>query len=604
RAADREKSAGARELQHAVVRLDEREQRLGAHGPADACEHALDEAEVDGAQDVLALGGEVEERAPVEVEAQAVRLELGVEAELAQVVVERGELVLGRGVRVAVARGPQHVDQAASRRARRPGRVGRAGCALPGVVVGRGLPQRRARQGRAHERVAEPAGRRAVAGRVLARDGLVEDARTPARRAHLGGAAHEPGVREALEVLARRARAQPRLAGQLGDRHGAALLEGVQQRQPARRRERAVRGRRVLGHDLIVPARCPGGSVVRGRAARSGPKVPRSGAVRPPRGARRASRAGRATRRRTRAAGRGPRRRPRRPTGPRRSRRPSRAARRPRRPRPRPRRSCTARGRGRARARPRPARAPGRCRPPPAPRAAHPAPGSRPARRHRPARPTSRPGRTTGPGAGARRRSAGPARRGARAAALPRRTGPSAADRTRTRPTRRRAAGGGGAAEWAHRGRAARWGSSRGHAARPAGPSPRPPEKRAGRGAAAAYAGPPMSRIGESVAPRRRGSGFRWLLASSWTSNVGDGIALAAGPLLVASQTDSAFLVALAALLQRLPWLLLGLWAGAIADRVDRRAVVMVANALRALVVVALCVLLGTGHVSIGAVLA
>ncbi|SMF48334.1 putative MFS family arabinose efflux permease [Cellulosimicrobium cellulans J34] len=100
------------------------------------------------------------------------------------------------------------------------------------------------------------------------------------------------------------------------------------------------------------------------------------------------------------------------------------------------------------------------------------------------------------------------------------------------------------------------------------------------------------------------GSGFRWLLASSWTSNVGDGIALAAGPLLVASQTDSAFLVALAALLQRLPWLLLGLWAGAIADRVDRRAVVMVANALRALVVVALCVLLGTGHVSIGAVLA
>src|SRR5690606_40808571 len=104
--------------------------------------------------------------------------------------------------------------------------------------------------------------------------------------------------------------------------------------------------------------------------------------------------------------------------------------------------------------------------------------------------------------------------------------------------------------------------------------------------------------------PRRMGSGFRWLLASSWTSNVGDGTAPAAGPLLVASQTASAFLVALAALLQRLPWLLLGLWAGAIADRVDRRAVVMVANALRALVVVALCVLLGTGHVSIGAVLA
>lgn len=35
-------------------------------------------------------------------------------------------------------------------------------------------------------------------------------------------------------------------------------------------------------------------------------------------------------------------------------------------------------------------------------------------------------------------------------------------------------------------------------------------------------------------------------MASSWTSNVGDGIALAAGPLLVASKTDHEFLVALA----------------------------------------------------------
>ena len=40
---------------------------------------------------------------------------------------------------------------------------------------------------------------------------------------------------------------------------------------------------------------------------------------------------------------------------------------------------------------------------------------------------------------------------------------------------------------------------------------------------------------------------FRWLLASSWSTNLGDGIALAAGPLLVASLTDDAFLVSLAA---------------------------------------------------------
>ena len=92
-------------------------------------------------------------------------------------------------------------------------------------------------------------------------------------------------------------------------------------------------------------------------------------------------------------------------------------------------------------------------------------------------------------------------------------------------------------------------------------------------------------------------------MGSSWTSNIGDGIALAAGPLLVAAQTDSALLVALAALLQRLPWLVFGLWAGALADRLDRRRVVMIADTLRAGVIAVLCVVIVTGRVNIGAVL-
>ena len=78
-----------------------------------------------------------------------------------------------------------------------------------------------------------------------------------------------------------------------------------------------------------------------------------------------------------------------------------------------------------------------------------------------------------------------------------------------------------------------------------------------------------------SRAPLRRrasGAGFRWLLASSWVSSLGDGLALSAGPLLVASQSHKAIWVASAMLLQRLPWLVLGLFAGALADRVDRRA--------------------------------
>jgi MFS family permease len=105
------------------------------------------------------------------------------------------------------------------------------------------------------------------------------------------------------------------------------------------------------------------------------------------------------------------------------------------------------------------------------------------------------------------------------------------------------------------------------------------------------------------VAPPRMGRGFRWLLGSSWVSNIGDGIALAAGPLLVASQTRNAILVAMAAVLQRLPWLLFGLYAGAIADRLDRRVVVMVADTLRAVVVAVLCVAIVTGWVNITVVL-
>jgi MFS family permease len=113
-----------------------------------------------------------------------------------------------------------------------------------------------------------------------------------------------------------------------------------------------------------------------------------------------------------------------------------------------------------------------------------------------------------------------------------------------------------------------------------------------------------VGRLLDVVAPPRLGRGFRWLLASSWVSNLGDGIALAAGPLLVASQTRDPVLVALAALLQRLPWLLFGLWAGAIADRVDRRLLVVAADLLRAGVVAVLCLAIVTRWVDVPVVLA
>jgi MFS family permease len=102
----------------------------------------------------------------------------------------------------------------------------------------------------------------------------------------------------------------------------------------------------------------------------------------------------------------------------------------------------------------------------------------------------------------------------------------------------------------------------------------------------------------ETVVPARLGSGYRWLLASSWTTNLGDGVALAAGPLLVASLTHDAFLVSLSALLRWAPPLLFGLHAGALSDRVDRRRIVMVADGSRAVLLALLVLAIATHHVN------
>ena len=108
----------------------------------------------------------------------------------------------------------------------------------------------------------------------------------------------------------------------------------------------------------------------------------------------------------------------------------------------------------------------------------------------------------------------------------------------------------------------------------------------------------------ERILPRRLGADFGWLLGSTWVANIGDGIALAAGPLLVASVTRDPVLVSLAALLQRLPWLLFGLYAGVLADRADRRLVVVAVDLARAVVLVALTATIVTGVVHVGVVLA
>ncbi|NAZ81749.1 MFS transporter [Kineococcus sp. R8] len=112
-----------------------------------------------------------------------------------------------------------------------------------------------------------------------------------------------------------------------------------------------------------------------------------------------------------------------------------------------------------------------------------------------------------------------------------------------------------------------------------------------------------MSSVVDALVPARLGRSFRWLLASSWLSNLGDGIALAAGPLLVASMTDDPFVVALAALVQWLPPLLLALPAGVLSDRVDRRRLMVVVDLLRAAVLVVLTLSVASGAVPVAVVL-
>jgi MFS family permease len=110
-------------------------------------------------------------------------------------------------------------------------------------------------------------------------------------------------------------------------------------------------------------------------------------------------------------------------------------------------------------------------------------------------------------------------------------------------------------------------------------------------------------RIVNVVAPARLGRSFRWLLSSTVVNNAGDGVAIAAGPLLVASQTRDPFLVSMALLSEYLPALLFGVIGGVAADRFDRRRMVVVVNLLRAIVLGALVATIVSGSVNIALVL-
>jgi MFS family permease len=99
------------------------------------------------------------------------------------------------------------------------------------------------------------------------------------------------------------------------------------------------------------------------------------------------------------------------------------------------------------------------------------------------------------------------------------------------------------------------------------------------------------------------GSNFRRLVASATVSGLGDGVRVAALPLLAATLSRSPTTIAAVSLAGGLPWALFALISGALVDRWDRRRVMALADAARFVVTGVLVALVAVGHSSIAAIL-
>jgi MFS family permease len=101
------------------------------------------------------------------------------------------------------------------------------------------------------------------------------------------------------------------------------------------------------------------------------------------------------------------------------------------------------------------------------------------------------------------------------------------------------------------------------------------------------------------VEAERLGVNYWKLWSALALSNLGDGIAAVAFPLLAATLTREPALVAGLMAAELLPWLLVGLIAGAIADRTERRRLLWTVNAVRAALLCCLAVTIAVDALSI-----
>ena len=91
--------------------------------------------------------------------------------------------------------------------------------------------------------------------------------------------------------------------------------------------------------------------------------------------------------------------------------------------------------------------------------------------------------------------------------------------------------------------------------------------------------------MGGELPAGRLGREYWKFWAAAAASNLGDGVLLAAGPLLAAALTRDPVLVAGLTFAQRLPWLLFTLVSGALVDRLDRRRLMATVGAFRAVAI-------------------
>ncbi|WP_407837544.1 MFS transporter [Streptomyces sp. DSM 116496] len=103
----------------------------------------------------------------------------------------------------------------------------------------------------------------------------------------------------------------------------------------------------------------------------------------------------------------------------------------------------------------------------------------------------------------------------------------------------------------------------------------------------------------EKEAQPRMSSSFNKVWVATISSSLGDGVQMAALPLLAVQLTDDPMLIGASGAVAMLPWFLFGLPAGALVDRWNRKKVMLRADLVRLAILALLAVAVLTGNINI-----